>query len=332
MPDENKIGLPQIARLLGIIIHLIFLTIGLLYASRGNWLVVGVGLLFIIGIMMGCLEFMERHKKGSSKLTNGEKALGSAFLVVALISFFLCHHAIYIQFSKKNEVIAEGNQKLNAIENLVTEYQKEADKKVQSFKVVVEGDFKQWLIKSTDALENTISDSLGKGTVDFKERNKKELKNQLNKAIENRQEIISASLELGDIETEKDIYISNARSILDNWSIVAGNMNRTYYDIDNMYAKVYAVTKQKNSDFEYSSAIESKPMNLDSPFSAFLESGIGNKLLVLLIFGGSLLMILWQYLSIKRNEPMLIRPEPDTPIIIDKDENEDDGVIELWEI
>lgn len=292
----------KIAMIIGLIAVALFYAIGFLYSLRGNIYLTGTLALIPVVAYVFLAQQMEQKKKDpEGKIL--EVIFSSIYGIIALIFFTFFFHGIDIEFNRKDAIKKSAYDKLGAVDKLLEEYANATDRQVNSFGDKVESAVSAYFLNFSMDKKTKINDLLGEGSIDFK-KSKAAIEKQAKAAIEAKQEVIRNGFDLSSVIEEWTDYQERIRPDIDNWNRL--NISFVYYDIDNMYKKVYDEAMLKMPSFDYTEKLRGIDIALDKPFTA-LFNGLGLAFILLLFYGAMHFCILMSYFFSKRPEIEIIR-------------------------
>jgi hypothetical protein len=312
MAEENTPGIvPKVFNLIGLAFCAIFTFMGLIYYLRGNIPVTGfISVLVLIALMLlSTYLVIFKTKKRDYKTLVPEYITGGAYGLLALCIFPFMFHFIDVEFNRKNELKKAGIDKLNELRDLKDAYISAKDEKINTFSVDVEATLGNYFLASGPdrvKYKNSLNEMLGAGTVNSFSRYefspdsayKNMLKTEVESAKQAKVRTIEGQYRLGKVELECDDYYKRALPVFRNWRFM--EVSYYYYDIDNMYAKVFAEAKRKMPDFDHAASITGSDMEIDNVFKSVAKAPLPSLILVFLLVGVLHLCILAPYFSVKR--------------------------------
>lgn len=285
----------KIAMIIGLIVVALFYAIGFLYSLRGNIYLTGIFALLPIIAYVFLAQQMELKKKEEEGKTL-EIVFSSIYGVIALIFFTFFFHGIDIEFNRKDDIKKSAYDKLEAVDKLLEEYANSTDRQANSFGDKVESAVSAYFLNFSMDKRTKINELLGKGSIDFR-KSKSAIEKQAKAAIEAKQEVIRNGFDLSSTIEDWMAYQERIRPIIDNWNRL--NISYAYYDIDNMYKKVYDDAILKMPSFDSTEELRGVDIALDKPFAA-LFNGLGLASVLFLFYALMHFFILMSYFFTKR--------------------------------
>ena len=286
----------KIFHILGLIIITLFLAVGLLYALRGNIYLTGALAVLPAIAFVFLVPLLERKKQAEEGKIQ-ELVFGIIYGIVAVASFFFFFHGIDIEFNRKDSIKKAAYDKLDKVDKLFKDYADEGENRLRSFKNKVESSLAAYFINRSEAKKAPVEKMLGKGSIDYY-KSREAISKQAKAAIEAKQQVMRDGFALGDVVEQWNDYKGRIRPIIDNWNRL--NISFAYYDIDNMYKKVYEATQKKMSDFKYADKVKGVDIALDKPFTALGQSSALSIVLLLLFYALAQVFTLMPYIVAKR--------------------------------
>lgn len=259
MEETNKTGtVPRIFYFIGLAFCTIFTFIGLIYVLHGNIPLSAFLSLLVLTALAILSSYLTYFKTKKGKKTNflPEYILGGAYFLVFLISFPFIFHFIEVDFSRKDELIRAGTDRVNMITQLKAEYEMAIDQKVNSFSDSVKTYLSTYLLVSGKAAtRNILISLLGVNTVNFSDYEQRhnnsaaieKLKADIEVAKESKITFIRAKYDLGNVNTESQEYCDKVLPVFESWRFL--KVSYYYYDIGNMHQKVCNAAVNKMPDF-----------------------------------------------------------------------------------
>lgn len=240
---------PLILMIIGLLAIVIFTGLGLLYVFRSD-LAITATICTLTFVILGAIVFWLKtfkEKKRKEPYYVPEYILGGFYGLVALLLFPIIFHYIYIDFFKKNELKAEGLVKLESIEQIKIDYQKEVNAKKEALETNVIEAYDKLLFNAGDRearerYKDALEDLLGKNTIAFEEfspitrkSNQEALQDQIMDMTEGMQERMERKFNTFEFD-EIDNYVAGVKPIFDHWDRF--NVSFYYYDMERYYNKI----------------------------------------------------------------------------------------------
>lgn len=291
---------------IGLLVCLIILFLGLVYVLDGNF-VMSAFLTLAAGILLEVLTswlVREKTREEEYKSKGVELGIMGGYLLIFVLLFPLCFHALSIDLFRKNEIKSACLSKLDALNDLKEEYNEAIVKKQTSLDAEARTLFNDWdKFRNSGALTE-LNELLGSepGRSQFNENTG----DGLDEAIDGAKSNLRQKYELVDANKELTAFTKNAQTVFTNWQ--TQQIGYYYQAIDPMLAKYEAAGKIKMSDF--SPTIELKnSLDFNDPIAMLQQSTPATIMLSLV---GLLLVhvfILLPYITSKRFEGGFIKSD-----------------------
>jgi hypothetical protein len=270
--SDNSKPFLSILHYLGLLFATLCVIFGMLYITRGNDVTSIVMSLLValcfFGVVQALIFF--KAKANRKKISLPEIALLLVYLIITLLVSPVILHFLNTEFALKDKIKDIGNSKLNAIEQMVTDYEDQVRRDTALIRTTISTELTSYFnIPKTDFVNRGTYEAKLKSppfNIDFSGKGLPDdlLKNRL--YTQTSQSVASNYKRLTNIlntvKPENEAFVADARWIIDDW--VRRRLNRTYYEIDDRMAENLEKLKAVKPDFDFQ-AREAEELPLDKP-------------------------------------------------------------------
>lgn len=301
----TKITIKEVIHYIGIVFLMLFLVYGLLYITRGNEITS-----FMFGIPIGGAFFalvyfllLEKDKTSRGKFRSTELVYLGLYIALSVLVTPILFHFIETEFVLKNQIKDLGNEKLNHLERMVTEYEKAASRDTALIGTTITANLSAYFnlppkdrtnrTKYENKLQNAPYNLNFSGNVSLSDSDlRQRLLIQRPLATSARFKALISGI--NELKEKNETFIQNARTVINDWSRL--KLNRVLYEADVRLTENLQQLQTRKPDFDYQ--IPSKNIPLDNP-KALFENYKSSLLLPLVIILILHLLILWPYIFVE---------------------------------
>ena len=292
---EKKSMLPDIFSLIGNLFTAVIVFVGLIYILNGNlWLsgFICLALMIINYVLPERLSFFKSRKTKRPERWQ-EITILVFYTMIAVSVFVVASHFINIDLFKKDAIKNNGEEKLQMIEQLKTDYTDAIEHKKNQLNTSASQLFSDYQLEATkiDSLNKLLSTP---GKTSYSQAD-------LDAAISSKKNIMGVSLDLDTLLRNNNFEdrMAKAKDVFENWRFL--KLNYSFNDVDAMYNQYLTAAKTIMPDFNHNISI-AENINLTDPINTLSNGGAILLLLSIGIMGILNLCILAPYISAKRYE------------------------------
>jgi hypothetical protein len=259
--NESKISLPALLMVaLGLIFILICFLMGMIYITKGNFVisifVSLVPLLFFTGLVI--VLYREKTKlRTRQNYDNFTLEYFAAGLYITLIfaTFPILFHFIEVEFTLKNKIQKAGIEKVISINEMDLKYRGEVDDKIKLFKTGVMSDLNNYFLGDSSS-KTKLKSALGEAVsfdryqTNQSAENREDLETQVKNILSSKEKTLQEKYNLAEKDTAELVGQKNKiRKNFEKWDRV--EVPRNYKQIDEIYDKYKALLQEKMPEFTH---------------------------------------------------------------------------------
>lgn len=224
---------------------------GMLYITDGNIAISLIGSLLIVVFYYFILQMLKRNKEYivAKNYMAPQSLFFLVFVLFGIISFILINHFWTVETSYKEKIQQESDQKIESVQNIITEYGRRADDDLQTLEGKSTTLLTQLKSNNSAALKNTLS----------QDPYKIDERVLASPAYINIQDVVNSSVEpvRNRMDANKSSFqqvfipdLKNFKSDFDAWNRLT--IMNTYKDLNLYYVKAGKFLNQKIGELPYS--------------------------------------------------------------------------------
>jgi hypothetical protein len=302
MSNDKSNDVNLVIHYLGVLFTTVCCIFGLLYITRGNDVTSIIYAILIAVGYIALIEFMVVFKAKENRRNTSiqEIILILCYFVLSIVSTPIILHFINTEFALKDKIKDVGNNKLTAMEQMVTDFEDGVSADTALLATTLKSDFTAYFNLGSNnyaqriELEKKLK--VAPYNIDFSGRTlgdevlKKRLYKQIPQSVGSNYQRLTSHLP--DIKRSNDVFIKEAKWVINDW--VRRKLNRVYYEIDDKLTQNLTQLQALNPEFAFSLP-EETALPLDKPIT-LLKDYKPNLLVALSLLLLCHLLLLWPYI------------------------------------